>query len=109
MIDDQGEGNHRLRGGRVLPGLGRRIAQGGQVGQQWQPGGILQDDAGHRSEEHTSELQSLLRTSYAVFCLKKKNKKTSNKTYITKIYQLPIIIRNTRVMNQRTSHTTQKL
>src|SRR3546814_5506566 len=27
-----------------------------------------------RSEEHTSELQSLMRTSYAVFCLKKKNK-----------------------------------
>src|SRR3546814_8643456 len=30
-------------------------------------------DAG-RSEEHTSELQSLMRISYAVFCLKKKNK-----------------------------------
>src|SRR3546814_1859742 len=28
----------------------------------------------HRSEEHTSELQSLMRISYAVFCLKKKNK-----------------------------------
>src|SRR3546814_3310602 len=28
-----------------------------------------------RSEEHTSELQSLMRTSYAVFCLKKKNNK----------------------------------
>src|SRR3546814_1570859 len=28
-----------------------------------------------RSEEHTSELQSLMRTSYAVFCLKKKTKK----------------------------------
>src|SRR3546814_2252063 len=28
-----------------------------------------------RSEEHTSELQSLMRTSYAVFCLKKKNTK----------------------------------
>src|SRR3546814_7872305 len=28
-----------------------------------------------RSEEHTSELQSLMRSSYAVFCLKKKNKK----------------------------------
>src|SRR3546814_2401092 len=28
-----------------------------------------------RSEEHTSELQSLMRNSYAVFCLKKKNKK----------------------------------
>src|SRR3546814_8719954 len=29
-------------------------------------------NAGQRSEEHTSELQSLMRTSYAVFCLKKK-------------------------------------
>src|SRR3546814_10227812 len=29
-------------------------------------------DAGFRSEEHTSELQSLMRISYAVFCLKKK-------------------------------------
>src|SRR3546814_5055527 len=29
---------------------------------------------GKRSEEHTSELQSLMRISYAVFCLKKKNK-----------------------------------
>src|SRR3546814_10371346 len=29
-----------------------------------------------RSEEHTSELQSLMRISYAVFCLKKKNKHT---------------------------------
>src|SRR3546814_7916937 len=28
----------------------------------------------HRSEEHTSELQSLMRNSYAVFCLKKKKK-----------------------------------
>src|SRR3546814_5252392 len=34
-----------------------------------------------RSEEHTSELQSLMRSSYAVFCLKKKTKThTSNKT-----------------------------
>src|SRR3546814_4404096 len=30
--------------------------------------------AARRSEEHTSELQSLMRTSYAVFCLQKKNK-----------------------------------
>src|SRR3546814_4627559 len=30
---------------------------------------------GKRSEEHTSELQSLMRTSYAVFCLKKNNNK----------------------------------
>src|SRR3546814_5234730 len=32
---------------------------------------------GKRSEEHTSELQSLMRISYAVFCLKKKNTKQS--------------------------------
>src|SRR3546814_3631752 len=32
-----------------------------------------------RSEEHTSELQSLMRISYAVFCLKKKNKKTNTR------------------------------
>src|SRR3546814_9567575 len=31
-----------------------------------------------RSEEHTSELQSLMRISYAVFCLKKKNTNTEN-------------------------------
>src|SRR3546814_5995217 len=39
-----------------------------------------------RSEEHTSELQSLMRISYAVFCLKKKNYNTQNRTSIqTKI------------------------
>src|SRR3546814_9600955 len=32
-----------------------------------------------RSEEHTSELQSIMRISYAVFCLTKKNKKTTHK------------------------------
>src|SRR3546814_1781108 len=32
-----------------------------------------------RSEEHTSELQSLMRISYAVFCLKKKTKKNNTK------------------------------
>src|SRR3546814_7092235 len=39
---------------------------------------------GERSEEHTSELQSLMRISYAVFCLKKK-KKTNNISNITLI------------------------
>src|SRR3546814_8473832 len=33
-----------------------------------------------QSEEHTSELQSLMRISYAVFCLKKKTKNTHHKT-----------------------------
>src|SRR3546814_4545044 len=35
-----------------------------------------------RSEEHTSELQSLMRISYAVFCLKKKNKHTHEFTQL---------------------------
>src|SRR3546814_3338182 len=35
---------------------------------------------GIRSEEHTSELQSLMRISYAVFCLKKKNQKKNTTT-----------------------------
>src|SRR3546814_5724090 len=41
--------------------------------------GLIKHDSNafvrNRSEEHTSELQSLMRISYAVFCLKKKNKK----------------------------------
>src|SRR3546814_6852465 len=37
-------------------------------------------DDGDRSEEHTSELQSLMRISYAVFCLKKKRRKQRIKT-----------------------------
>src|SRR3546814_2419942 len=35
-----------------------------------------------RSEEHTSELQSLMRISYAVFCLKKKKNKSSTRTKV---------------------------
>src|SRR3546814_6572079 len=37
-------------------------------------GVVVAPDVHPRSEEHTSELQSLMRISYAVFCLKKKNK-----------------------------------
>src|SRR3546814_4982260 len=41
--------------------------------------------SGTRSEEHTSELQSIMRISYAVFCLKKKHKHTYDRPYeITK-------------------------
>src|SRR3546814_4948261 len=38
-------------------------------------GRVLRSASWTRSEEHTSELQSLMRISYAVFCLKKKNHK----------------------------------
>src|SRR3546814_3935661 len=50
------------------PVLGRRDDRA-----QFDAGGA---DHGGRSEEHTSELQSLMRISYAVFCLKKKKQQT---------------------------------
>src|SRR3546814_3187995 len=49
----------RLRPGRHRPGLDRGLV-------------IIDEIFEARSEEHTSELQSLMRISYAVFCLKKK-------------------------------------
>src|SRR3546814_4425975 len=56
-----GDGDHLHRLGRT---------------QAPQAGGLAAAQAGARSEEHTSELQSLMRISYAVFCLKKKKTKT---------------------------------
>src|SRR3546814_18862841 len=47
----------------------RMIQPGAEYSHQWRVGDIV-----IRSEEHTSELQSLMRISYAVFCLKKKKK-----------------------------------
>src|SRR3546814_9928488 len=47
---------------------------------------LIEDKAAARSEEHTSELQSLMRISYAVFCLKKKHKILHKyQTYVTQI------------------------
>src|SRR3546814_4846258 len=55
-----------------------------------------------RSEEHTSELQSLMRISYAVFCL---NKKIQIKTYITS-YQLIISLEH-EILNHFYTVTTR--
>src|SRR3546814_8166218 len=55
--------------------------QQAQLRQPWQ-------FAAQRSEEHTSELQSLMRISYAVFCLKKKKNTTQNNNTITNPYQI---------------------
>src|SRR3546814_2183800 len=63
-LDREGSRHHQnfrtgLRQRAIQPGEAHVIAD-------------RQTDPPNRSEEHTSELQSLMRTSYAVFCLKKK-------------------------------------
>src|SRR3546814_9734005 len=54
-------------GGAGESGNGENGPNGGELSQQ------RLDELAERSEEHTSELQSLIRTSYAVFSLQKKN------------------------------------
>src|SRR3546814_5578010 len=56
--------------------FGRRLASYGHLERE--------EDLVRRSEEHTSELQSLMRISYAVFCLKKKKINIINDIYHTK-------------------------
>src|SRR3546814_5336611 len=73
----RGVGYRRRGGGRSRPRRedGARAAdqrQGGRAARRSVRGAQFLAD---RSEEHTSELQSLMRISYAVFCLKKKKKK----------------------------------
>src|SRR3546814_7614002 len=73
----------RLRHGRGLDadrrqrGQGRRLPDGAALRQRPEPVQRPEEDqpgGQRRSEEHTSELQSLMRISYAVFCLKKKKR-----------------------------------
>src|SRR3546814_2209471 len=52
----------------------------GDIRQAHRPAAADRDPAQGRSEEHTSELQSLMRISYAVLCLKKKNNQSYNKS-----------------------------
>src|SRR3546814_7559125 len=62
------EGIHRRHGGAEVAQAHRMgLHREGHVAE-----GLLEIQAVVRSEEHTSELQSLMRNSYAVFCLKKK-------------------------------------
>src|SRR3546814_1665554 len=69
LLDERLQGTH---GGDVeLPAAAAPVAVADPALPQ------LGEDA-ERSEEHTSELQSLMRSSYAVFCLKKKNNHTNH-------------------------------
>src|SRR3546814_3049291 len=74
-----GQHLHRVRCGPRLSGAGQRRSE--SVGAA---GGDAAEQG--RSEEHTSELQSLMRISYAVFCLKKK-RKTQIRTPVTTAQQ----------------------
>src|SRR3546814_1602796 len=71
-------GGGRLAGQHLLAGLvGRPHAER----QHTEENRHVDDDEGDpRSEEHTSELQSLMRISYAVFCLKKKERVYNTKS-----------------------------
>src|SRR3546814_5153809 len=67
--EEDGAQEQQEDNGQAQP-QGRKDRQGGQ-------------EIGQRSEEHTSELQSLMRISYAVFCLKKKKSKQEIQTQTT--------------------------
>src|SRR3546814_7127257 len=93
--------------------IGRQVIARRQAvaeGQQADRGRLCRDspqrrqqrDQDHRSEEHTSELQSLMRISYAVFCLKKK-KQNQHKTTLNQAIQNKLLV----IIN--TSDNTSKL
>src|SRR3546814_8935964 len=73
-----GEGPARLGAARIGDdAIGAEFVAAFLHGQE---GGGALDAGAFRSEEHTSELQSLMRISYAVFCLKKKKDTINNTT-----------------------------
>src|SRR3546814_5901359 len=83
--DARQPGQHRCRRPRQpaapLPRRARRTVRGERAGGRGPDEGGRGPDPGPdaaRSEEHTSELQSLMRLSYAVFCLTKTSRKQTN-------------------------------
>src|SRR3546814_1624148 len=83
--------------------------QPGQHPAQYRPADRDQRDHAARSEEHTSELQSLMRISYAVFCLKKKKKKISEHTKEDKKSQYDEQTRRPHNNKQKRRMSTLKL
>src|SRR3546814_6729816 len=73
-LDSLTDGKSSLRG----RGRGRRIAVLGDMKELGDAAPKLHAALEKRSEEHTSELQSLMRISYAVFCLHKNNTNTAH-------------------------------
>src|SRR3546814_7902169 len=78
-IGDHPDASAERRVDRLLDMIGARRGEQQRLGMRAPAidGPLHQQVSNRRSEEHTSELQSLMRSSYAVFCLKKKTKKNS--------------------------------
>src|SRR3546814_6467111 len=74
VLDQKGEGGGGIGAGGIgdVPFAPVQPQQEKGGGEQQADARVEQRDEKLRSEEHTSELQSLMRISYAVFCLKKK-------------------------------------
>src|SRR3546814_11621249 len=69
---------HRTGEGREQNIVDLQPRQNGRTAQNLRCLALRQDDSDGRSEEHTSELQSLMRISYAVFCLTPKIHRTTD-------------------------------
>src|SRR3546814_7855777 len=110
----------------VTPALRRysTVVSSGAIRPTWAPSSALMLDKvmrsfidsaltalpAYRSEEHTSELQSLMRISYAVFCLKKKKLKHNRqyKTINTKLSIHRLVLHNTIITNTNTNNVFQQ-
>src|SRR3546814_1916968 len=90
----------RPRGGSVPDSSGRRC-------RGYRARLHLHECRARRSEEHTSELQSLMRISYAVFCLKKKKYEKHTSSTISEILNRKIITEMTDVVRHMKYVTTQ--
>src|SRR3546814_1842658 len=78
MLERAGQQPDVVRGERAGDGVAREpLVVLAFEGEANRPVAVDQAAMGRRSEEHTSELQSLMRISYSVFCLQKKTTKTT--------------------------------
>src|SRR3546814_5461048 len=100
--------SHDERAGQCIGEIARRIDQPLRSAEK---DAIGQDQNDERSEEHTSELQSLMRISYAVFCLKKKKKTTQTKTPKTNNNQKSTkhMLKHTTTQITKMKNTHQKI
>src|SRR3546814_8022682 len=103
-LDEAGAGGVALEVGDVV-GLAAEPLRGHEAVQL--VARFLQLLDHHRSEEHTSELQSLMRISYAVFCLKKKNINYTNYNMYSYNYTNIIDSIPTQITHINTINTTQ--